>query len=160
MARTSAALWLPPACSNSTAFIPVRFFVSSSAAEVPASISQQQHVYATGELPQMPAYQEYSTAGMAPLFLVLLPLPLGLWLVFARHQRHRVDETWDCGLDRLTPQMEYTATAYSKALRMIFRAIYRPRRRIQADFAVPQYFTKSIRFESQCDSQGKAKRYL
>jgi hydrogenase-4 component B len=92
-----------------------------------------------------------STAGMAALFLALLPLPLALWLVFARRSRHRVDETWDCGLDRLTPQMEYTATAYSKPLRMIFQAIYRPRRRIQADFAVSRYFTKSIRFESHIE---------
>jgi len=92
-----------------------------------------------------------STLGMAALFLVLLPLPLVLWLAFSRHAKHRRDETWDCGLDRLTPQMEYTATAYSKPLRMIFQAIYRPRRRIQADFAVSRYFTRSIRFESQIE---------
>jgi hydrogenase-4 component B len=92
-----------------------------------------------------------STPGMAALFLALLPLPLALWLVFARRGRHRVDETWDCGLDRLTSQMEYTATAYSKPLRMIFQAIYRPRRRIQADFAVSRYFTKSIHFESHIE---------
>jgi hydrogenase-4 component B len=92
-----------------------------------------------------------STPGMAALFLALLPLPLVLWLFFSRRGSNRVDETWDCGLDRLTPQMEYTATAYSKPLRMIFRAIYRPRRRIQADFAVSRYFTKSIRFESHIE---------
>jgi hydrogenase-4 component B len=92
-----------------------------------------------------------STAGMAALFMALLPLPLVLWLAFSRLRRHRVDETWDCGLDRLTPHMEYTATAYSKPLRMIFQAIYRPRRRIQADFAVSRYFTKSIRFESHIE---------
>jgi hydrogenase-4 component B len=92
-----------------------------------------------------------STLGMTALFLALLPLPLVLWLVFSRRGRHRVDETWDCGLDRLTPQMEYTATAYSKPLRMIFQAIYRPRRRIQADFAVSRYFTRSIRFESHIE---------
>ena len=92
-----------------------------------------------------------STPGMAALFMALLPLPLVLWLAFSRGSKHRVDETWDCGLDRLTPQMEYTATAYSKPLRMIFQAIYRPRRRIQADFAVSRYFTRSIRFESHIE---------
>ncbi|MEW5977095.1 MAG: hydrogenase 4 subunit B [Acidobacteriota bacterium] len=92
-----------------------------------------------------------STAGMAALFVALLPMPLGLWLVFSRRTPHRVDETWDCGLDRLTPQMEYTATAYSKPLRMIFQAIYRPRRRIQADFAVSHYFTRAIHFESHIE---------
>jgi hydrogenase-4 component B len=93
-----------------------------------------------------------STLGLAALFLVLLPLPVVASLTFSRGRSHRVDETWDCGLDRLTPNMEYTATAYSKPLRMIFRAIYRPRRRIQADFAVSRYFTKSIRFESHIES--------
>ena len=92
-----------------------------------------------------------STLGMTALFLVLLPLPLVLRLAFSWRGTHRIDETWDCGLDRLTPEMEYTATAYSKPLRMIFQAIYRPRRRIQADFAVSRYFTKSIRFESHIE---------
>jgi hydrogenase-4 component B len=92
-----------------------------------------------------------STSGITALFLALLPLPLVLRFIFSRRYGHRVDETWDCGLDRLTPEMEYTATAYSKPLRMIFQSIYRPRRRIQADFAVSRYFTKSIRFESQIE---------
>ena len=92
-----------------------------------------------------------STPGIAALFLALLPLPLVLWFFFSRRGRHRVDETWDCGLDHLTSEMEYTATAYSKPLRMIFHAIYRPRRRIQADFGVSRYFTKSIRFESHIE---------
>ncbi len=92
-----------------------------------------------------------STPGMTALFLALLPLPLTLGLAFARRTRHRIDQTWDCGLDRLTSRMEYTATAYSKPLRMIFQAIYRPRRRIQADFAVSRYFTRSIRFESHIE---------
>ena len=76
-----------------------------------------------------------STVGMLAFFLLLLPLPLGLWWVWSRREKAVIDETWDCGLDRLTPQMEYTGTAYSKPLQMIFRAIYRPRRQVQADFA-------------------------
>ncbi len=92
-----------------------------------------------------------SAAGMLSFFLVLLPLPLGLWWIWSRREKQVIDETWDCGLDRLTPQMEYTGTAYSKPLQMIFRAIYRPRRQVQADFAVSRYFTQSIRFQSQIE---------
>jgi hydrogenase-4 component B len=92
-----------------------------------------------------------STVGMLSFFLVLLPLPAVLWWLWARRENAVVDETWDCGLDRLTPQMEYTATAYSKPLQMIFRAIYRPRRQVQEDFAVSRYFTQSIRFQSQIE---------
>jgi hydrogenase-4 component B len=92
-----------------------------------------------------------STVGMLASFLLLLPFPLGLWWVWSRREKAVIDETWDCGLDRLTPQMEYTGTAYSKPLQMIFRAIYRPRRQVQADFAVSRYFTQSIRFQSQIE---------
>ncbi len=92
-----------------------------------------------------------SMVGMLSIFLVLLPLPAGLWWVWSRREKAGIDETWDCGLDRLTPEMEYTGTAYSKPLQMIFRAIYRPRRQVQADFAVSRYFTQSIRFESQIE---------
>ena len=92
-----------------------------------------------------------STLGMVSLFLALLPLPWVSWLLFSRKAPHSIGETWDCGLDRLTPQMEYTATAYSKPLRMIFRALYRPRRQVEADFEVSRYFTKSIRFETHIE---------
>ena len=92
-----------------------------------------------------------STLGMVSLFLALLPLPWVSWLLFSRKAPHSIGETWGCGLDRLTPQMEYTATAYSKPLRMIFRALYRPRRQVEADFEVSRYFTKSIRFETHIE---------
>jgi len=92
-----------------------------------------------------------STVGMLSLFLVLVPLLGGLVRLWSRREKTVIDETWDCGLDRLTPQMEYTGTAYSKPLQMIFRAIYRPRRQVQADFAVSRYFTQSIRFETQIE---------
>jgi hydrogenase-4 component B len=92
-----------------------------------------------------------SPLGMLSLFLVLLPIPMLLRLFFSRGAKQKIGPTWDCGLDRLTSQMEYTATAYSKPLRMIFRAIYRPRRHVQADFEVSRYFTKSIRFESHIE---------
>jgi hydrogenase-4 component B len=55
---------------------------------------------------------------------------------------------WDCGLPGLTEENEYTATAFSKALRMIFSVLYKPRREIQAVFDVSPYFPKEIHFES------------
>lgn len=63
----------------------------------------------------------------------------------------RIAPTWDCGLQRLTPTMQYTATAFSKPLRMIFRAIYRPTREVQADFHFSRYFTRAVRFKTEID---------
>jgi len=59
--------------------------------------------------------------------------------------------TWDCGLPGLSAENEYTATAFTKPLRMIFSVLYQPRREIQAVFDVSPYFPKAIHFESEIE---------
>jgi hydrogenase-4 component B len=91
-----------------------------------------------------------STVGMALLFMLgcaAIALPLAM-----RWRRRSVKgPTWDCGLPGLTADNEYTATAFSKPLRMIFSALYRPRREIQAEYEVSPYYPRSIRFESEIE---------
>jgi hydrogenase-4 component B len=53
--------------------------------------------------------------------------------------------TWGCG-GVLTPRTEYTATAFSKPLMMIFRAVYRPTREVEALATVSQYFPHEVRY--------------
>jgi hydrogenase-4 component B len=60
----------------------------------------------------------------------------------------RVGVTWDCGLPGLTDDNEYTATAFSKPIRMVFATFFRPTREILAQFDVSPYFPKSVAFES------------
>jgi hypothetical protein len=55
----------------------------------------------------------------------------------------RIGPTWDCGLRGLTPQMEYTATGFSKPIRMIFKALFRPRREVQREYDFSPYFAKT-----------------
>jgi hydrogenase-4 component B len=91
-----------------------------------------------------------STVGMALLFLIAgaaiaLPLALRWW------RRSVKGPAWDCGLPGLTADNEYTATAFSKPLRMIFSALYRPRREIQAEYEVSPYYPRAIRFESEIE---------
>jgi hydrogenase-4 component B len=88
-----------------------------------------------------------SPIGIAALLLVLAPLPVVLCWIGCRGRKTKVGPTWDCGLRGLTPRMEYTATAFSKPLQMIFRALFRPRREMQADYEFSRYFTRTIRFE-------------
>ncbi len=97
--------------------------------------------------PLNPTGGTISTLGILVLMLILLPLPVVLCLASSGRWKSRVGPTWDCGLRGLTPQMEYTATAFSKPLQMVFRALFRPRREVQADFEFSRYFTKAIRFE-------------
>jgi hydrogenase-4 component B len=92
-----------------------------------------------------------STLGMVLTGVCLLPIPLVLWFFFGRRAHTRIGPTWDCGLRGLTPQMEYTATGFSKPLRMIFKALFRPRREVQREYDYSPYFAKTLRFESHIE---------
>ena len=92
-----------------------------------------------------------STLGITLALACLVPVPLALWLFFGRRARTRIAPTWDCGLRGLTPQMEYTATGFSKPIRMIFKALFRPRREVQREYDFSPYFATTIRFESHVE---------
>ncbi|MBI3875928.1 MAG: hypothetical protein HY300_08225 [Verrucomicrobia bacterium] len=92
-----------------------------------------------------------STLGIGLVAAGLLVIPLLLWLVFARKTQTRRGPTWDCGLRGLTPRMEYTATGFSKPLRMIFKALFQPRREVELEYDFSPYFAKTLRFESHVE---------
>jgi hydrogenase-4 component B len=58
--------------------------------------------------------------------------------------------TWGCG-GELTPRTEYTATAFSKPLMMIFGAVYRPTREVQALTQVSPYFPQEVRYTAKIE---------
>jgi hydrogenase-4 component B len=90
-----------------------------------------------------------STAAIALLLVALGAVPMSLWFFWGRKSARVVGPTWDCGQPGLTADNEYTATAFSKPLRMIFAALFRPRREIEAEYEVSPYYPTSIRFESE-----------
>jgi hydrogenase-4 component B len=90
-----------------------------------------------------------STAVIALLLVALGAVPLLLWLVWGRKTSRVAGPTWDCGLPGLTADNEYTATAFSKPLRMIFAVLFRPRREIETEFEVSPYYPTAIRFEAE-----------
>jgi hydrogenase-4 component B len=100
-----------------------------------------------------------STLGITLMLLCLLPVPLVLWALFARRSRTRIGPTWDCGQRGLTPQMQYTATGFSKPLRMIFKALFRPRREVQREYDFSPYFTTTLRFESHVEEMFQTRIY-
>jgi len=100
-----------------------------------------------------------STLGIAFMLLCLLSVPLLLRLTFARKSRTRTAPTWDCGLRGLTPQMEYTATGFSKPIRMIFKALFRPRREVQREYDFSPYFTTTLRFDSRVEEVFQTRIY-
>jgi hydrogenase-4 component B len=58
--------------------------------------------------------------------------------------------TWGCG-GELSAQTEYTATAFSKPLMMIFRAVYRPTRQVESLGDVSPYFPQEVRYRAQIE---------
>jgi hydrogenase-4 component B len=58
--------------------------------------------------------------------------------------------TWGCG-GVLTAGTEYTATAFTKPLMMIFGAIYRPTREVSQVAAVSPYFPSEVRYRSSIE---------
>src|SRR5712671_806022 len=99
-----------------------------------------------------------SVIAIALLFL-LIPAVLLVSIAGRRFARRR-GPAWDCGLPGLTEDNEYTATGFSKALRMIFSVLYQPRREIQAVFDVSPYFPKAIHFESEVEPTFEKRLYV
>jgi hydrogenase-4 component B len=58
--------------------------------------------------------------------------------------------TWACG-GVLTARTEYTATAFSKPLLMIFESIYRSTRQVDAVTGVSQYYPAEVRYREQIE---------
>lgn len=58
--------------------------------------------------------------------------------------------TWGCG-GELTANASYTATAFSKPLKMIFRAVYRPTRQVDALAEISPYFVQQVRYRSEIE---------
>ena len=92
-----------------------------------------------------------STPGLLLVGVCLLPIPLALWLVFARKTKTRRGPTWDCGLRGFTPQMEYTAPGFSQPIRVIFKALFLPRRDVQREYDFSPHFATKLRFESHVE---------
>jgi len=92
------------------------------------------------------------------LLVLVLPATLLVAIGVRRFGRKR-GPVWDCGLPGLSEENEYTATAFSKALRMIFSVLYKPRREIQAVFDVSPYFPREIHFESEIEPTFEKRLY-
>ena len=78
----------------------------------------------------------------------------GLGVAAAVSRRARIAArrvpTWGCG-GELSARTEYTATAFSKPLMMVFRAVYRPTREVEALTKVYPYFPHEVRYHVEIE---------
>ena len=79
------------------------------------------------------------------------PSALGLAAVLATRAAfaRRAAPTWGCG-GELTAEAEYTATAFSKPLMLIFGAIYRPTREVSTLETAP-YYAREVRYRAEVE---------
>jgi len=101
-----------------------------------------------------------STAAIGIALMVLVVPAVFLVSTGTRRFATRRGPTWDCGLPGLSEENEYTATAFSKALRMVFAVLYKPRREIQTVFDVSPYYPKEIRFDSEIEPTFEKRLYV
>ena len=93
----------------------------------------------------------FSTLGIAALLVLLSALPPLFHLLWGRPAARRAGSHVGLRPARPHRRNEYTATGFSKPIRMIFSALYRPRREIQAEYEVSPYYPTAIRFESEIE---------
>jgi hydrogenase-4 component B len=101
--------------------------------------------------------QQGAGTSTSPLFLLvflagLVLIPVIISLAVAGRIRKRISMTWACGLDQLEPQMQYTATGFSKPIRMIFSNIVHATHEIEIGKETSPYFRPAIRYELKTES--------
>ena len=75
---------------------------------------------------------------------MLLGVTYGAVRLTTRRRAVRRSPRWDGGLRRLLPEMTYTATGFSNPVRVIFRAVFRPRAAADVHETVIPHFRTAI----------------
>jgi len=88
-----------------------------------------------------------SISRMMPLVAAAIAL-LVIVVLLLRKPASRSVNTWACGLPGLTGRMQYTATSFSKPLRSVFAAVYRPERKMDLEPPDEPYFPVNISYRS------------
>jgi hydrogenase-4 component B len=107
---------------------------------------------ATPSLSALPALDPGLLQGAyGPLGLVAFLFALGSlpWLVarlVGGQGRTRFAPPWVCGVD-LEPRMQYTATGFSKPIRLIFQSAIRPERSVVIERPSSPFVVSAVRYE-------------
>lgn len=72
-----------------------------------------------------------ASSNMSPGSLALMlgcvgAFAIGVFSIGGRKTTRRIYSTWDCGFEGLNERMQYTASALSQPIRVIFRTLYKP----------------------------------
>ncbi len=92
----------------------------------------------------------FSTLSPIGILAIMLSGLLALLVFIKGLGRREVSygDSWDCGIRRLTPRMQYTATAFTKPLRQIFKRIYLPTKEVKIIYRLRPFFAENITYNS------------
>lgn len=114
--------------------------------------SVTQELFATSVLPDLRGFSflpyfplRINNTEFSPIIVLFLGIAFILVFytivkVIGRNTKERLFKTWDCGFGGLSPRMQYTATGFSKPLRIVFRVLYRPKRELQLKKGPSPYY--------------------
>lgn len=94
----------------------------------------------------------FSALSMPVLIIALVGIVAASLIVlraFTGRVRIRRSDVWDCGIGAVTPRMQYTATAFTKPIRVIFDRLYQPRRDVRTSYKVPPFFIDRLMYHSE-----------
>ncbi len=89
---------------------------------------------------------------VAVLLLAIAGLAVLAIIVLRGNRKSRIVPTWACGLEGISPRMQYTATGFSKPIRMIFSSVFRPSREIDVSEPMSSYFKPTIRVDLKTEA--------
>lgn len=90
-----------------------------------------------------------SPAGILITMVVMSVATLIFIFTVSGSRKIKYGDSWDCGMPALTPRMQYTASAFTKPLKMIFRRIYLPKRDLRVSYILKPFFVKSIKYSGE-----------
>lgn len=94
--------------------------------------------------------------------VILLALLSALAWAFRSWQRHgprRSAPTWTCGMTP-TSRFDFTATAFTKPMRLIFAAVYRPRRAITKETGPSPYVLRRLSYTGEVVDLSETMLYM
>jgi hydrogenase-4 component B len=91
-----------------------------------------------------------TTISMTVVAALLVALTALAWILRRGFRRvpPRTAPTWTCGMSP-TARFDYTATAFAKPLRLVFAALYRPRRAVTREAAGTPYVLRRIHYAGE-----------
>ncbi len=97
-----------------------------------------------------PSGTDATAISMTVVAALLVALAAMAWVLRRglRRAPQRSAPTWTCGMSP-TARFDYTATAFAKPLRLVFAALYRPRRKVIRETAGTPYVLRRIHYAGE-----------